>query len=141
MHTSQPTTFCLCFCCHQSHRKNVLFSSQEERFCNDIRQLQRRTKCTEATVVDFLATFEKYLKCPTAGVMARSLRKHDKKMQERAGVHFLILNGCTKCDKFVYLPEDKRTVCPYVSRGKLCGARRFHLNGKPKEVCLLLLIN
>ena len=104
--------------CKQVKKKKT-FPSTEEKFCNDIRQLQKRTKCTEATVIDFLATFEKYLDCPTAGVMSQSLRKCDKKMQARAGVQFIILNGCTKCMKFVYVPKDKRTVCPYVESDSL----------------------
>ena len=55
-------------------------------------------------------------------------------MQTRAGVGFLILHGCVKCDKFVFTPDDKRTHCPYVHvNGHVCGEPRFDVNGKPKE--------
>ena len=118
-----------------------IFSDLKEEFCNDVRQIQRRTKCSEATVVDFLATFEKYIDCPTAGIMAKSLRECDKIMQQRAGVNFIILNGCPQCEKFVYTPDDKRSFCPYVlNGGAVCGAPRYNADGKPKEVLIAYII-
>lgn len=41
----------------------------------DLRHLQKRTKCTENTILDVIATFEKHLDCPLAG----NLRTYDKK--------------------------------------------------------------
>ena len=120
-------------------------------FCKELRQLQQRTRCTENTVLEFISTFEKYIKCPVAS----SLRACDKKMQvvrnmlwlfyifdcvccclqSKAGVSFLALNGCTKCNKFVYLPSDKRKNCPHVkTNGEVCGEPRYDTNGKAKEV-------
>ena len=60
-------------------------------------------------------------------------------MQQRAGVQFLILNGCIKCNKFVYLPDDKRSFCPHVidDSGTVCGGPRFNADGKANEVCYL----
>ena len=56
-------------------------------------------------------------------------------MQAKAGVGFLALNGCNACNKFVYLPDDKRTICPYVkANGEVCGEPRYDSNGQPKEV-------
>ena len=55
-------------------------------------------------------------------------------MQTRAGVGFLILHGCVKCDKFVFTPDDEHTHCPYVKPdGQVCGGARYDPNGKPKE--------
>ena len=105
--------------------------AEAETFCRQVRGVQQRTKCTEATVIDFISTFGKHLKCPTANI---DFRKCDVKMQSRAGVGFLILHGCIKCNKFVFTPDDKRTHCPYVKPdGEVCGAARFDGDGKPKE--------
>ena len=102
-----------------------------EKFCRDVRDLQRRTNCSDATVIDFIATFGKYLKCSTPEI---DFKKFDVKMQSRAGVGFLILHGCVKCDKFVFTPDDKRTHCPYVKPdGEVCGGDRFDADGKPIE--------
>ena len=132
----------------------------EEKFYKDLRRLQQRTLCTEKTVLDFISTFEKYSNCPVNS----SLRACDKKMQvkfeffvsliqfhtshllyilsqAKAGVMFLALNGCTGCNKFVYLPSDKRKNCPHVkANGEVCGEPRFGANGQPKEVRLKLFV-
>ena len=105
-----------------------IFATEKEQFCNEIRQIQRRTGCTEATVIEFLSTFEKFIQCPTEGIMHKSLKTCDRLMQKRAGVQFLILNGCIKCKKFVFLPDDERSFCPD------CGGPRFDAHGKAKEV-------
>ena len=56
-------------------------------------------------------------------------------MQAKAGVGFLALHGCNKCNKFVFLPDDERKTCPYVKAdGQVCGESRYDTNGKPKEV-------
>ena len=48
---------------------------------------------------------------------------------------FVVLNGCPECNKFVYLPEDKRKNCPYVkANGEVCGKSRYDKFGKPVEV-------
>jgi len=52
----------------------------------------------------------------------------------------MALNGCIGCNKFVYLPSDKRTSCPYVKEnGEVCAEPRYGANGQPKEVCNCLL--
>ena len=48
-----------------------------EKFCRDVRDLQRRTNCSDATVIDFIATFGKYLKCSTPEI---DFKKFDVKM-------------------------------------------------------------
>ena len=56
-------------------------------------------------------------------------------LQAKAGVTFLALNGCTGCNKFVYLPSDKRKSCPYIkANGEVCAEPRFGTDGQPKEV-------
>ena len=63
-------------------------------------------------------------------------------MQERAGVKYVILHGCAKCNRFVYVPSDERKNCPYVQEnGRECGAARFDEDGKPQEVCTQVLLN
>lgn len=123
----------------------------EDQFYKDLRGMQKETNCTEKVVLQFISKFEKYCKCP----IQSSLSSHDKKMQvnfefefvansrcvvhilpqAQAGVGFLSLNGCPGCDKFVYLPNDKRKTCPYVKAdGQICGEPRFNEDGQPKEV-------
>ena len=78
----------------------------------------------------------------------KNFRNNDKQMQEAAGVSFLRLNGCVKCHKFVYLPQDRRTHCPQVLEGGVvCGGPRFDDEGHSLEVffnclfcCYLLLL-
>ena len=57
-------------------------------------------------------------------------------MQEEAGIRLLALNGCPACNKFVFLPEDPRQVCP------TCGGPRYDSLGKPLEAmsCLLFTL-
>lgn len=96
------------------------------RLCKELRDVQKRTKCTENTVLDFLATFGKFLGCPLATI---DLTGHDKFMQKVAGVSCLILNGCSgPCNQFVYLPSNKMTHCPN------CGHPRYGADGQPNEV-------
>ena len=78
----------------------------------------------------FDATLGRYL-----NVDLKTFRNNDKQMQEAAGVTFLRLNGCAKCHKFVYLPEDRHTHCPQVIEGGLvCGGPRFDDEGHALEV-------
>ena len=99
-------------------------------FCADLRRLQQRNKCTNATCEDICSTFAKYLKMP-----APDFRACDKKMKQQAGVHFLRLNGCPKCHQHVYVPEDRSEICPHVhANGNVCGHSRFDENHKAWEV-------
>ena len=96
--------------------------------------MQERTKCTERTVIDFVNTFSKLLNCD----MSRRINAHDKKMQDEAGTTYLVLHGCTKCHKFVYLPSDPRKSCPYVkTNGEVCGHPRFSTDSTPNEVFMM----
>ena len=111
-------------------------SSEEEagwearEFCSDLRRLQQRNKCTNATVDDICATFAKYLKMPAPDFSAC-----DRQMKKEAGAGFLRLNGCPKCHQHVYVPKDRRKTCPHVhANGNVCGHSRFDENGKAWEV-------
>ena len=111
-----------------------------ERFCSDLRRLQSRSKCTNALCADIVSTFARYLKVSPTDFRA-TFRAHDKKMQQEAGVSFLRLNGCPKCHKFVYLPDDPRSNCPYVKAdGSVCEHPRFDADGKPFEVCKFIIV-
>ena len=83
-------------------------------------------------MIDFVNTFSKLLSCD----MSRKLNAHDKKMQDEAGTTYLILHGCTRCHKFVYLPSDPRKSCPLQTNGEVCGHPRFSTDRTPNEVCI-----
>ena len=101
------------------------------QFCADLRKIQQRSKCSEALCTDVVLTLGKYL-----NVTPQNFRKYDKQMQSAAGIKFLRLNGCTGCKKYVYLPSDRRRVCPRVKEdGNVCGSPRFDDQGKAVEVC------
>ena len=58
-------------------------------------------------------------------------------MKMTAGVSFLRLNGCHKCHKYVYTPDQKIEHCPYVKPdGTVCGSPRFDSKGKAFEVLI-----
>ena len=101
-----------------------------EQFCSDLRRLQQRRKCTDTICADIVLTLGKYL-----NVNLVNFRSNDNKMQKAAGVSFLRLNGCVRCHKFVYLPQDQRTHCPQVLEGGVvCGHPRFDGEGHAFEV-------
>lgn len=144
--TCSTVIFSICFL--QSNDSKIFDAEDSADFFAELRRLQSKTKCTEATLFEIIDAFSKYhdLEFATKSEMA----KMDKKMQELAGATYLELHGCKKsrtgCGKFVFKPDDKRTRCP------LCGAARFDLNGKPLEVrvvyiesfvfvCLLFIIH
>ena len=106
--------------CIVQEKKNEALARQ---FCEDLRRIQQRNKCTDNLCTDVVLTLSKYL-----SVTPENLRKYDKIMQKEAGIHFLCLNGCPACNKFVFLPKDTRQVCP------LCGGPRYDGLGKPLEV-------
>ena len=104
------------------------FTKQDE-LCVDIRRLQQRSGASDATCDDILRTFSKYL-----GIEApNNFRDYDKKMQEAAGATVLRLDGCVKCNRHVYHPDDRSKHCPK------CGHRRYGDSGKPLEVMSLFI--
>lgn len=101
-----------------------------KQFCTDLRKIQQRNKCTNALCSDVVLTLGKYL-----NITPKNFRKYDKILQQEAGIRFLRLNGCTTCNKFVFLPEDRRRLCP------LCQGPRFDANNKALEVFRLLSVS
>ena len=97
---------------------------ERRRFCADLRRLQQRNKCSNATCEDICSTFAKYI-----SVDLNDFKMFDKEMRQEAGVSFLRLNGCP-CDKHIYLPNDRRTTCPS------CGKSRFDTKGLAWETFL-----
>lgn len=47
----------------------------------ELRHVQRKTRCTEKTILEFISTFQKYIDCPMS---KNRLRAYDKEMQVRA---------------------------------------------------------
>lgn len=60
----------------------------------------------------------------------RDFKGFDKEMKQEAGVSFLRLNGCPSCDNHIYMPDDRRAICPK------CGNERFDASGKALETFL-----
>ena len=103
---------------------------KEDMICADLRRLQQRCGCTDATCADILKTFQKYL-----GFTApKNFKQYDKKMRKEAGAELLRLNGCPHCKSHVYLPKDKAHSCPHINRdGTVCGHPRYDDSGKALE--------
>ena len=97
--------------------------TKADRICADLRRLQSRSGCSNATVENFLEIFSKYLGITTPA----PLKKYDKAIQKAAGAQVLRLNGCENCHRHVYLPSDPAKFCPH------CGGDRFRECGKPFE--------
>ena len=95
--------------------------TKQDMFCVDIRRLQQRSGCSDATCKEILKVFSKYLGIDTP----TNLKSCDKKLHKTAGAQVLRLNGCPKCNKTVLHPDDPVTHCPYVdSGGTVCGHPR-----------------
>jgi hypothetical protein len=99
--------------------------TKEDQFCIDVRRLQQRTGCTDATCDDIIRTFSNYL----GAKIPSNFKAADKKIQLKAGAKCLRLNGCVGCDKHVFLPDDPAEEC------SLCGHQRYDAKGQPNETC------
>ena len=99
--------------------------TKEDELCVDLRRLQQRCRCSDATCADILSTFSKYLHLN----QDLNFRDADQRLHELSGATVLRLNGCPQCQRHVYLPTDKEKNCP------ICGHDRYGADGKPLEVC------
>ena len=99
--------------------------TKEDELCVDLRRLQQRHGCSDATCDDILNTFSKYLNLNNEDL---NFRDADNKLHKLSGAQVLRLDGCPKCNKHVYMPDDKVTSCPQ------CGHDRYNETGKPWEV-------
>ena len=105
--------------------QSIFEAEDAEEFLTDLRRLQTSTKCTNKTCMGFIQLFSKYV---DTGKMDKTFSMCDKKMQEMAGVQFFQLDGCTKCNRHVYGPEDHASRCPK------CQSPRYDATGKALEV-------
>ena len=105
---------------------------EEDMLCVDIRRLQQRSRCSDVTCRDIIKTMSKYLRIDAP----ESFRATDKKMKDVAGATCLRLNGCTGCNRHVYLPDDKSKFCPRRKDDGMCETPRYDAHGKPHEVCM-----
>ena len=118
--------FCkmLCVTDDQTYRES-------ERLFAQLRQVQRKTNCSDNTCNAFIKAFGDFTKVPVDG----TLKKFDIKAKEFAGCNYIVLHGCPKCNKYVYTPDDRSITCPQIKfDGTVCGHSRFNEKGKPYEV-------
>ena len=101
--------------------------TKEDQFCVDIRRLQQRTGCTDATCDDIIRTFSNYL----GAKIPSNFKAADQKIQLKAGAICLRLHGCVGCNKHVFFLKDLEEECP------LCGHQRYNVKRKPNEVCMI----
>lgn len=101
----------------------TVIGDQSAEICVSLRQLQHRRGCSNALLEDVLRTMSPYLQC----LGPAKITEEDKKMQKQSGVESWPLDGCVECNNFIFLPNDKRTECPF------CGAKRYKTNGEAKE--------
>ena len=99
----------------------------QELFYHDVRLLQKRTRCSNYVCQEFVHAFKKYAQ-PKSVKRKTTLKLFDKKSIKAAGVKYIVLHGCPKCNRHVYLQEDKDTNCP------ICGYSRYDEIGQPYEV-------
>ena len=117
-----------CVGCHK-HAESVAHLTEEEQLCADIRRLQQRSGCTDVVCKEILQLFKEYAGgVKITSTMTKAFSGCDKKLQSAAGVKVLKLNGCVRCHKHVYTPDDKARVCPH------CGHTRFDEEDKPNEL-------
>ena len=111
--------------------------TEEERFFHEVRLLQRRTKCSNYVCQQFIRVFKQHVDIEAN----TSIAAFDKKGRRAAGVDYLVLDGCPKCNKHVYTPGDTRDNCPHEKNdGTICGHPRFDPSGKPFEVSFVLCL-
>ena len=100
--------------------------TEEENFYHQVRLLQRRTKCSNYVCQQFA----KVLKSQKG----RGIKAFDKKAKAAAGVDYIELHGCPKCNKHVYRPCDKLKYCPHINDDSTtCGHPRFNGANQPFE--------
>lgn len=105
--------------------------TESERLFAQLRQVQRKTNCSDNTCNAFIKAFGEFTKVPVDG----TLKKFDTKAKDFAGCKYIVLHGCPKCNKYVYTPDNPSITCPQNNfDGTVCGHPRFDEKGKPHEV-------
>ena len=94
--------------------------------------LQRKTRCSDFVCNEFVRTYRKF--APPAAVK-KNLHEFDTKAKRAAECNYIVLHGCPRCNRHVYLPTDKQKRCPFIKKdGTVCGHPRFDEKGKALEV-------
>ena len=109
--------------------------SKEDAFYQKVRQIQRRTKCSNYVCAEFVKLYRK-IYAGEDGKDVATLKAFDKKCTNAAGSNFLVLHGCPSCNKYIYGKDDDNETCPYVKvDGTICGHPRYTEQNEPFEVC------
>lgn len=96
----------------------------DDEFYQEVRYLQRKTRCSNVVCREFVKVFKKFSPIPVKS----SISRFDSKAKEEAGCDYIILHGCPNCNRHVYKPTDQERTCP------VCAHPRFNNKGKPLEV-------
>ena len=96
----------------------------------ELRQVQRKTGCTNITLKETFKTFtklfpEEYGKPATT----KPGKGGDASLLKKSGARSIRLDGCVGCNDHVFLPSEKKVFCPK------CRHPRFNAEHKPNEVC------
>ena len=94
-----------------------------------LRAAAAANRCADARIVHSLVRARLWAHARRSG-LGSLVWSRDRHLQHRSGVEMLELNGCTGCNKHVYLPHDKSKHCPRPG----CGANRYSPTGIPYEV-------
>lgn len=107
-----------------------------EKLFAALRQVQRRTNCSDSTCNAFVKAFANFSDVPVEG----SLKQFDAKAKKFAGSDYFVLHGCPKCDEYIYTPADRNVTCPHMMLdGTVCGKSRLNEMGQAHEVCFGLI--
>lgn len=109
-------------------------ASKDDLFFQEVRVLQRRTRCSNFVCEEFIKAYRKFASTP----VEKTIKEFDSDAKEAAGSRYIVLNGCPGCNRHVYLPTEKAMTCPFIKGdGNICGHPRFDVNKKPFEVSIL----
>lgn len=108
----------------------VRMDDDEDMFYQQVRYLQRKTRCSDAVCKEFIKIFQKF----SPGLLQSCISGFDRKAKKFAGCEFIILHGCPNCDRHVYKPTDPEGICP------VCGHPRFDVKGKALEVFVCVCV-
>ena len=114
----------------------VMELTSDERLFADLRDVQRRTNCSDITLHQFLKIFAKH----SSQKLQSELKNFDRKARYLAGCNYELLHGCSKC-AHVFEAKSKELLCPAINNeGNVCGQPRFNSAGQPYEVLNNLLM-
>jgi len=102
----------------------------EELLFADLRDVQRKTNCSDHTLHQFLRIFTKH----STQKIQSELKSFDRKAKYLAGCNYEVLHGCKKCTH-IFEDKSKEMFCPAInSDGNVCGQSRYSSDGEPYQV-------